>query len=207
MPAKPTIVVVDTNCFIRLLFSPLRPVLGATFGGYLLMTLADLVGECGPGTEVAERHPWLLEPDVQAELQKNCLKLREPKKTDMANLAKQFRSNGNSRLRKHCEAKKLKKIRELSRADVNALAAAQVLGGPLATDEWPLTMVANEQSDVPLVLTSVAIVHLIEKDGKISREQRIEVVANWVKHGEKLPDDWRDQYKALFGEEPPDGQT
>lgn len=70
MPAKPTIVVVDTNCFIRLLFSPLRPVLGATFGGYQLMTLADLVAECGPGTEVAERHAWLLEPDVQAELQK-----------------------------------------------------------------------------------------------------------------------------------------
>ena len=125
----------------------------------------------------------------------------------MGNLAKQFRSNGNSHLRKHCEAKKLKKIRELSRADVNALAAAQVLGGPLATDEWPLTMIAEVQSDVPVVLTSVAIVHLMEKDGKISREQRIEVVASWVKHGEKLPDNWQDQYKELFGEEPPDGQA
>lgn len=207
MPAKTTIVVVDTNCFIRLLFSPLRPVLGATFGGYQLMTLADLAAECGPGTEVVERHPWLLEPGMQAELAKNCLKLREPKKTDMGNLARRFRPNGNSQRRKYCEAKKLKKIRELSRADVHALAAAQVLGGPLATDEWPLTMVAKEQSDVPLVLTSVAIAHLMEKDGKISREQRTEVVAPWVKHGEKLPDNWRDQYKTLFAEEPPNGQT
>lgn len=125
----------------------------------------------------------------------------------MGNHARRFRSTGNALLRKHCEAKKLKKVRELSRADANALGAAQTLGGPLATDEWPLTMVAEEQSDVPVVLTSVAIVHLMEKDSKISREQRIEVVANWVKHGEKLPDNWRDQYKALFAEEPPDGQT
>ncbi|MFM8821929.1 MAG: hypothetical protein ACKOD8_00975, partial [Limnohabitans sp.] len=67
-PTSPIIVVVDTNCFIRLLFSPLRPVLGATFSGHKLMTLIKLAKECGPGTAVAERNPWLLEASVQQEL-------------------------------------------------------------------------------------------------------------------------------------------
>jgi len=207
MPAKPTIVVVDTNCFIRLLFSPLRPVLGATFGGYQLMTLADLAAECGPDTEVVERHPWLLQSDVQAELAKNCLSFREPKKTEMGLHARRFRVTGNALLRKHCEAKKMKRVRELSRSDANALAAAQTLGVPLATDEWPLTLVAREQSDVPLVMTSISIVHFMERDGKISAQQRIEVVASWVKHGEALPDGWRDEYRHLFGKTPPDAQS
>lgn len=65
MPPPPTYLVVDTNCFIRLLFSPLRPVLGSTFAGYKLVTLSELANEVGPGTEVVERNPWLLDPAVQ----------------------------------------------------------------------------------------------------------------------------------------------
>ncbi|MFY3384712.1 hypothetical protein [Paracidovorax sp. MALMAid1276] len=208
MPAKkPTIVVVDTNCFIRLMFSPLRPVLGSVVGGYQLMTLANLAKECGPGTEVVERNPWLLAPEVQEELTKNCLSFREPKTSDVRKWAKTFLERGNPLLRAHCIAKNLDNIRELSRADVTALAAAQVLGSPLATDEWPLTWAAERVSDVEVLLTSVALIHLMEKDGKITREQRVDIVTTWVKHGEKLPANWRAQYRELFQDEPPDGQA
>jgi hypothetical protein len=207
MPPPPTYLVVDTNCFIRLLFSPLRPVLGSTFAGYKLVTLTELANEVGPGTEVVERNPWLLDPAVQTELAGNCLKFREPKKSAMFSEAKRLRSEGNTLLRKYCTDKKLDKVRELSAADAKALAAAQTVGGLLATDEWPLAFVAERASDVPAVLTSVAVVHLMEKDGKITREQRIEVVTGWVKSGEKLPQHWANQYKELFGEEPPDGQS
>lgn len=207
MPAPPTLLVVDTNCFIRLLFSPLRPVLGSTFAGYKLVTLTELANEVGPGTEVVERNPWLLDPAVQAELAVNCLKFREPKKSAMLSEAKRLRSEGNTLLRKYCTDKKLDKVRELSAADARALAAAQTVGGLLATDEWPLAFVAERASDVPTVLTSVSVVHLMEKDGKITREQRIEVVTGWVKSGEKLPQHWAKQYKELFGEEPPNGQS
>lgn len=207
MPPPPTLLVVDTNCFIRLLFSPLRPVLGSTFAGYRLVTLVELADEVGPGTEVAERHPWLLEEAVQKELAGNCLKLREPKKSVTFSEARRLRSEGNTLLRKYCTDNKLDKIRELSAADAKALAAAQTVGGLLATDEWPLAFVAERASDVSTVLTSVAVVHLMEKDAKITREQRIETVTGWVKSGEKLPRHWAQQYKDLFGEEPPDGQS
>lgn len=207
MPPPPTFLVVDTNCFIRLLFSPLRPVLGSTVAGYKLVTLAELADEVGPGTEVAERHPWLLEAAVQKELAGNCLKLREPKKSTMHGEAKWLRTEGNTLLRKYCVDKNLDKVRELSAADAKALAAAQVVKGHLATDEWPLAFVAERASDVTTVLTSVAVVNLMEKDGKITREQRIETVTSWLKTGEKLPQHWAQQYRDFFGEEPPDGQS
>lgn len=205
--AKPTLVVVDTNCFIRLLFSTLRPVLGATFGGYQLVTLVELAAECGPDTEVAQRHPWLQDPAVQAELLANCLKLREPKKTKAQEHSRYFRREGNAVLRKHCEKHQIELVRELSLADAKALGAAQAINAVLATDEWPLALVAGEVSDVPAVWTSLTIIHLMEADGKISREQRVQVVADWLKHGEKLPQEWRVQYRALFNEAPPDGQA
>lgn len=204
---KPTIVVVDTCCFIRLMFSPLRPLLGSAIGGYQLMTLANLAKECGPGTEVVERNPWLLAPDVQDELTKNCLKFREPKTSEVRKWAKTFLERGNSLLRTHCIAQKMDLIRELSRADVYALAAAQVLDVPLATDEWPLTWAAERVSDVEVILTSVALLHIMEKSGKITREQRVNIAATWVKQDEKLPANWRNQYKELFQDEPPDGQA
>jgi len=207
MPPPPTLLVVDSNCFIRLLFSPLRPVLGSTFAGYRLVTLAELADELGPGTEVVERNPWLLDPAVQEELVRNCLKFREPKKSAMFSEAKRLRSEGNTLLRKYCTDQKLDKVRELSAADSKALAAAQVVKGHLATDEWPLAFVAERASEVETVLTSVAVVHMMEGDGKITREQRIETVTGWVKSGEKLPRHWFQQYKSLYAEEPPNGQS
>ena len=206
-PQPPTILVVDTNCFIRLLFSPLRPVLGATFAGYKLLTLLELAVECGPGTSVTKRNPWLLDEAVQQELASNCLMLRKPKSTKVAEFTRYFRSQGNSLLRKHCLDKSLDKVRELSTADAKALAAAQVLQGALATDEWPLGFVAERASDVEQVFTSVDVLHLMEGDGKIAGAQRVEVVSSWVQHGEKLPLNWRDRYRALFGEEPPNAQS
>lgn len=208
MPTKkPTIVIVDTNCFIRLMFSPLRPVLGSAFGGYQLMTIANLAEECGPDTEVADRHPWLLASEVQRELANNCLNFREPKATQVRKWAKIFLDRGNRLLRDYCIENKLDKIRQLSRTDVNALAAAQVLDGPLATDEWPLTWAAERVSDVEVILTSLDLIHFMERDEKITREQRIATVSVWVKNGENLPGNWRATYLELFQEEPPDGQS
>lgn len=209
MPAHqpPTLMVVDTNCFIRLLFSPLRPVLGSTFAGYKLMTLLELTVECGPGTSVTNRNPWLLDEAVQQELASNCLKLRKPKSTKVQELTRHFRTQGNHLLRKYCLDKNLDKVRELSTADAQALAAAQVLQGALATDEWPLAFVAERASDVEQVFTSIDVLHLMESEGKIAGDQRVEVVSSWVKHGEKLPSNWEGRYRALFGEEPPNAQA
>lgn len=36
---------IDTNAFLRLYFSPVLPLLGEVIGGYKLMTLESLVGE------------------------------------------------------------------------------------------------------------------------------------------------------------------
>jgi hypothetical protein len=39
MSDQPKLVIVDTNCYVRLYFSPLRPILGQVVGGYHLVTL------------------------------------------------------------------------------------------------------------------------------------------------------------------------
>ena len=206
-PNSPIIVVVDTNCFIRLLFSPLRPVLGATFSGHKLMTLIRLADECGPGTAVAERNPWLLEASVQKELIASCIKLRQPKTSQVDESAKYFRKEGNSLLRNYCNTQGIQTVRELSITDSHALATAQVLKFKLATDEWPLTLVAKRASDVTEVMTSLDIIHLMELDGKVSKAQRTEVVTRWLMHDERLPNNWRDHYIELFKEEPPTSQS
>lgn len=204
---RPKFVIVDTNCYIRLLFSPLRPILGSTLGGRRLMTLTDLASECGASTGAAAGHPWLLDQSIQAELAANRLKLRQPKSGQVEAWAKHFRQSGNKLLREHCLAAGLSIVRELSLADARCLAAAEVTKSLLATDEWPLTLVAKELSDVEQVLTSVDVVRQMETDLKISRAQRIAIVSGWLRDGQNLPRDWQSRYLVLFGEEPPDAQT
>lgn len=171
------------------------------------MTLVELARELGPDTAVVERNPWLTGASVQQQLLASCLTFTPEQVQEIAAETRHLSLVGNSLLRTHCEKNRLDKVRHLSIPDARALATAQVLGAKLATDEWPLTLVAERATDVPAPLTSLAVVHLMELDNKISREERIKVVGDWVKHGEYLPSGWQKQYLELFGEAPPTGQS
>jgi hypothetical protein len=80
MSVKPKLVIVDTNCYVRLYCSPVRPILGSVVDGYRLMTLAELQWEAGSATGLTQRNPWLRSADIQQEPADALLKLREPKR-------------------------------------------------------------------------------------------------------------------------------
>jgi hypothetical protein len=207
MPVTPKLVIVDTNCYVRLYQSSVRPILNSVVGGYRLMTLTELRLEADMNSDVVARNPGMSAADIQAELTKACLKLREPKKESVRTGAKLMRKQGDEFLAKYCAEHKTDKVRSLSLADSRALSAVDVLGAALATDEWPLTEVAKTLSPDLELFTSVGLLFLMEKSGTLSAAQRHDTVRSWCVTGELLPRDWQDEYRALFGCEPPNAQS
>jgi predicted nucleic acid-binding protein len=202
---KKKIIIVDTNCYIWLYCSPVRPIMGHEFGGYQLFTITELKLETDLNSDVIARNPWMANVDIQTELASACLKLREPKKSNIANVANTTRKVGNLLLQKYCKAQNTERLRTLSSADCAALATADVLDVCLATDEWPLRLVA-ESVGVTL-FTSVGILRLMESAGSLTIETRIETVRSWCLTNEALHRDWKTEYREFFGDEPPDAQS
>lgn len=207
MPPAPKKIIVDTNCYIRLYCSPVRPILGSVVGGYKLMTLAELKLETSLHTDVIARNPWMSAMDIQAELAAACFKFREPKTSQIKAAAVISRRMGDSFLRQYCQSQKIQKIRTLSSADALALATADVLDISLATDEWPMTLVAGKMLAGVRLFTSIGLLHLMEAAGSLSEAQRLETIRIWCLTNEQLPRSWQQEYSALFGTAPPDGQS
>jgi hypothetical protein len=205
MPNITKKIIVDTNCYIRLYCSPVRPIMGHEFSGYQLFTITELKLETDLNTDVIARNPWMANADIQTELASACLKLREPKKSLIADIANVTRKVGNLLLQQYCKDQNTERLRTLSAADCAALATADVLGACLATDEWPLRLVAeNAESEL---FTSVGILGLMERAGSLTREARIETVRIWCLTNEALHRDWKTEYRELFDEEPPNAQS
>ncbi len=201
MPANPPkLVIVDTNCYVRLYLSPVRPILGSTFEGYKLMTLTELKFESGPGTRISETYPLLAADDIQRELHAACLRIREPKKTRIEKLLASTMKQGNRYLAQHYKDAKLLVLREVSKADARALVSADMLGASLATDEWPLKFVAKKigfpESDL---LDTLDVLSLMEKSGGITASQRRDTVRTLRNYGE-FPHGWETKHRTLFGE-------
>lgn len=208
MPAKPAkFVIVDTNCYVRLYLSPVRPILGSSFGGYKLVTLVELKVECGPGSRVSELYPFLAAQDIQKELDAACLRIREPKKSRIEKLVRTALKLGNKHLAELYKARKTLTPREISGADARALVAADVLDAALATDEWPLNAVATQLAYPEELFDTLDLLALMEKCGGITADQRRETVRTWGAYGEELPRDWDKKYRTLFGEAFPSGQA
>lgn len=206
---QPRLVIVDTNCFVRLYMSPVRPLLGVAVGGVKLMTLTELKLETSHRSNVRDRHPWMGATDIQADLDRACLSLREPKKSKIALAAKVTRLSGNGLLAGFCAAQGTQVVRELSLNDARALAAADVLDAALATDEWPLRYVATElgMGGAGQLFSSVEVLHMLEAAGSLGRDARIQTVRAWIQQAEALERGWAARYQTLFGEAAPDGQS
>ncbi|MDP3651662.1 MAG: hypothetical protein Q8R67_08265 [Rhodoferax sp.] len=207
MPKESKKIIVDTNCYIRLYCSPLRPILGTVVSDYKLVTLTELKLETNLNSDVIARNPWMAHADIQAELAAACLKYREPKTSKIKSLLGPIRKMGDSILRQYCQAQKTEKIRTLSAADALALAAADIFDASLATDEWPMTLAAQTILSGVELFTSVGLLCLMEAAGSLTREQRIETVRIWCMTSEQLPRDWQIEYKKLFKEDPPNAQS
>lgn len=211
MPKADKLVVVDTNCLIRLYFSPLRPLLACPVQGYELKTLAELSAEL-KGLACGDRHPWLSDAEIQGEVDAAVIVLSRTQKRNIERHAPSVQRGGNAMLHKHCSDQNLEYTRRLSATDARALTAAMELDAALATDEWPLRMVAGKyQADDagnPVeLLCSVELLHLMELEGLLTREERVKTYADWVRFGESLMTDSARIYKRLFGETAPSAQT
>lgn len=211
MTSKDKLVVVDTNCLLRLYCSDLRPLVGGTFSGYVLKTLKELAEELKRLAE-GDRHAWLSDKTIQAEVDAAVISLTLQQQNTIDTEVASVRKHGETELRRYKRVNNIRREVGLSMVDARALTAAIELEAALATDEWPLRHVAgyidaDDKGGHVELLSSVDLLHLIESAGCLSREQRINTYATWVKTGEALLRGTAERYLELFGEPPPTAQS
>jgi len=209
MPSSNKLVIVDTNCLVRVYFSALRPLLGCCASGYELKTLSDLADEL---KSLATRNDfaWLTDPIILAEVDKAVVRLSHLQKSNIRQDAAGIRKHGDSELEKYRIQQGLVAPRSLSTKDSRALAAALELTAALSTDEWPLRYVADfydyDNGSPVELLSSVELIELLEREGLLTREDRIRVYADWLRNNQNLLRGSEQLYLELFGEAPPTAQ-
>jgi hypothetical protein len=142
----------------------------------------------------------MCDPAIEAERKAAILRLSRQQANAALSAAATLAKQAAPLLSAHCTKQKIP-IRQLSRADVDLLATVDALDCTVATDEWPMTLVALALG-YPC-LCSLDLLAMLEQDGKIDGAQRRTVVLDWVRMGEHLPRNWRTIYRALFRESPP----
>jgi hypothetical protein len=210
MAEDKTSLVVDTNCFIRLLNGP-RPLIGAVLGEFRLVTIHELQQETMVRRLVKE-YPDLGQPQIQHELALGTLSFKRADQKKLDELADDLRAAGQTYLNAHCNAQKID-VRTLSRVDAKAWAAAMQLQGALATDEWPLRFAAeligadDEGGGKVKLYSSVSLLALLEQHGRITALERWNLMREWRVTNERLHREADAEYTELFGEVPPTGQS
>lgn len=207
-PNKP--ILVDTNCLIRVYFSPLRPVFSRPAAGYELKTLQELANELQNIAKRRDEFAWLDTKTIQDDVQSSVLALTAAQQQTIYDEAVDIQKDGNSFLRAYCDSKNID-VRKLSLPDAKVLAAALELKVALATDEWPLRYVVSvyktHDDGTPIeMFSSVELIALLEEEGLLNKEERKQTYADWLKFGEKLLRESPQIYRTLFSEEPPSGQ-
>jgi hypothetical protein len=208
MADQTRLVIVDTNCYVRLYYSKLRPILGSVVNGHRLVTLHELANE-SKGGGLVERNGWLSAQDIQHDIQSAVFPLSDEQQAEYTGLAKEFRQMGDHVLHEHCKARNIS-LRYLSLADAKALAVAADFNAILATDEWPLRLVSTkvelDDGKQPQLFSSLDLLQLLEIGQKITRDERAGIVKEWLRAGEHLLTSWRADYQVLFNEAPPTAQ-
>lgn len=210
MVQKPTLLVVDTNCFLRLLDWGPRPLVGQTVANFRLVTTEKLVAEC-QSSDLHEKYPKLAELGIQRELKAATQKFPPREKQMLKEETEQFRQQANAIVEAHCNEQRTA-VRTLSMVDASLWATTVHLNGALATDEWPLTMAAklipyDDDGNCIKVFSSVHILHLLEAAGKLNPNERWNMMRQWRREGEGLHRDADMHYRQLFGEPPPTAKS
>lgn len=203
------LVLVDTNCLVRVYFSPLRPILARPVAGFELKTLDGLAKEL---KNLAQRQDlaWLSDQVILKEVDAATVSLTRLQSDAINQDALEIQKVGNATLFKDFKDRKLRVSRALSLADAKALAASLELDAALSTDEWPLRLVSalyDYDSGEPVKLfSSVELIELLEREGLINREVRVKTYSDWLKNGEALLRESPEIYFRLFKEAPPTAQ-
>lgn len=208
------LLLVDTNCFLRIYYSPMRPFLGNVVQGFRILTLSTLIDEFRNSDRLMREYAWLDKDLAREEAAGAALgPLTAQDATEVDQLLQTLRPYAESLLHSYCLKKDIG-IRTLSRRDLMLLAVAAVLRATVASDEWPLKFVADRLSapdgesedddeyKVP-VITSIDLLHMLERDEKLGADDRRATVTSWIRSGEMLPRGWEARYLELFGERVP----
>lgn len=203
------LVLVDTNCLVRVYFSPLRPILGRGASGYELKTLRELANELKNLALRAEL-AWLSNQIILKEVDAAVVELTRKQSDAIKGDASGIQKVGNAALAKDFIERKLLVRRTLSFADSKVLAASLELQATLSTDEWPLRLVSKlydyDNGNPVELLSSIELIELLEREKLISREDRIKTYSDWLKDGTLLLRESPEIYFRLFNETPPTAQ-
>nr|WP_315473008.1 hypothetical protein [uncultured Undibacterium sp.] len=207
--AEHRIVLIDTNCYLRLYYSPVKPFLGQIVECHQLLTLTILVDEFLTSPRLKKEYAWL-ESTVKAEdLKQIVLPLTSFEHASVLDIMREHRDYVDDLLEDYCHEKNILYSKRLSNCDLELLATAIEKEAIIATDEWPLEYVVNDLMAEPDegynigILTSIDILYLLECANKLSHEDTIKTVRSWMQNDEKLPRAWRQRYKTLFREDAP----
>ena len=177
--------------------------LGAVVDGHHLVTLKELADEAKDGTPLVVRNGWLAAKEIQADIRNSILSLPVEKQKEYESLAEDFILVGDGVLSNYCTEKNIP-IRTLSFPDAMAIAVATDIDAILATDEWPLRLVANsvelDDGKKSQLFSTLNLLKLFENANKITRIERIDIVKDWLRSGEKLLKGWENDYQSIFGE-------
>lgn len=203
------LILVDTNCLIRVYFSPLLPVLSRPVAGYELKTLEALANELMHIANRRDEFAWLSAKAIQDDVSLAVLTLTKAQSQAIDQEATDIRKQGNGMLQVYCQAQGIN-LRQLSVADAKVLAAALELSVAMSTDEWPLRHVASAYSyddgNSVELFSSVELISLLEKEGLLSRDNRVKIYTDWLRFGENLLRESPHIYFKEFGESPPNAQ-
>lgn len=204
-PAVTRIILVDTNCFLRLYQSPVLPLLGQDVGGYRLLTLKALIQEFNENPTLVEQYHWVAEGSRSTDLNNAALRLSGINKSSVQNETKVLMAYAKGLLGSYCQKRRISPLRSLSARDLELLATTVILHACMATDEWPLRLVAQELINPPdhydiCLFNSIELLSLLETNGKLGPDDRRKTIDSWIRYREKLPKGWDADYQRLFGE-------
>lgn len=205
---EPRLVLIDTNCFLRLYHSPVRPFMGEVIGNYKLMTLQSLIDEFYQSKRLQEIYAWAT-ADIKAEdVGKIALQLTQQEESEVRQEYDLHEVYVQDVIQRHCLAQNTT-VRSLSKRDLNLLATSIAKSAIIATDEWPLRLaiedlISEEDEYEIAVISSLDILHLLEENKRLKPEERRETIISWIRYDEKLPRGWKRHYKQLFSESAPE---
>ncbi|RAE00986.1 hypothetical protein DN582_17050 [Burkholderia multivorans] len=200
---EPRLLLVDTNCFLRIYHSSLRPFLGTNVGGYRILTLGSLLEEFRQSPRLGREYAWVA-ADLAAEEVNGALPdLPDHDREDVAMEVRQLRPYAKAYLERHCAREGIPP-KSLSSRDLELLATAAVFEAVIASDEWPLKLIVEDltsEDDYQIeIITSLHVLHMLEQAGCFDASERRNTVTSWLRCDEKLPRAWRELYQQLFGE-------
>jgi hypothetical protein len=152
---------------------------------------------------------WLEAKEIQDDVDLAIIQLSKTQMQIIEQDATDIQKQGTGILLTHCTKNGIQP-RSLSRADARVLAAALELSVAMSTDEWPLRYVSlaysYDDGNAVELFSSVELISLLEKEGLLTREDRMRTYADWLKFGENLHRESNQIYFKLFGENPPNAQ-